>query len=164
MSVTFDTRELKAFQLTIQRMGGIPTKVATKAASKGATVVRREVRSRIPVGETGELKRGIKRKGERSKFKGKKVYDLMFDPAKNAVFQKPVKHPGEAGSTSTKGGHAYYPASQQYGFLTRSKGGGIRYVAGKNFMGEGAETAAVMQRKTVIDTAVKELESEWLKK
>lgn len=163
MSVTFDTRELKAFEKTIERMGGMPQKIATKAASKGFSVVRREVRGRVPV-KTGELKRGIKRKGERSKFKGKKVYDLMFDPAKNAVFQKPVKHPGEAGSTSTKGGHAYYPASQQYGFLTRSKGGGIRYVAGKNFMGEGAETAAVMQRKTVIDTAVKELESEWLKK
>ena len=98
MSVTFDTRELKAFQLTIQRMGGIPTKVATKAASKGATVVRREVRSRIPVGETGELKRGIKRKGERSRIKGKKVYDLMFDPAKNSIFQKPVKHPGFVGT------------------------------------------------------------------
>lgn len=164
MSVTFDTRELKAFQLTIQRMGGIPAKVATKAAGKGATVVRREVRSRIPVGETGELKRGIKRKGERSRIKGKKVYDLMFDPAKNSIFQKPVKHPGEAGSTSTKGGHAYYPASMQYGFLTRSKGGGLRYVAGKNFMGTGTEAAAAPASQAVIDTAVKELQNEWLKK
>ena len=126
--------------------------------------MRREVRSRIPVGETGELKRGIKRKGERSRIKGKKVYDLMFDPAKNSIFQKPVKHPGEAGSTSTKGGHAYYPASMQYGFLTRSKGGGYSYVPGYQFMDKGTEAAAAPASQAVIDTAVKELQNEWLKK
>ena len=159
--VTFDTRELKRFERTCRKLGGIPQKIATKAASKSFTVVRREVRKGIPVGETGELSRGVIRKGERSRVKGKKVYDLMFDPGKNDIFQKPVKRPGAAGSTSTKGGHAYYPASQEYGFLTRSKGGGYSYVPGYHFMRKGTESAAPAASTVAIETAMKEIEKEW---
>ena len=161
--VSFDTRDLKKLEQTVRRMGGLPTKVATKAAGKGATVVRREVRGRIPVGETGELKRGIIRKAERSRVKGKKVYALMFDPAKNDVFQKPVKNPGSAGSTSTKNGHAYYPASMEFGFLTRSKGGGYSYVPGYHFMRDGTVEAAPAAESRIIQTAMEEIEKEWTK-
>ena len=52
----------------------------------------------------------------------------------------------------------------QYGFLTRSKGGGYSYVPGYQFMDKGTEAAAAPASQAVIDTAVKELQNEWLKK
>jgi hypothetical protein len=106
-------------------MGGLPQKAATKAASKGMTVVRRAVKKEIPVGETGNLKRGLFRKAEKCKKKGKKVYDLKYNPSMNDVFQKPIKRPGLYGGKHRT--HGYYPNSVEYGFLTRAKGGGVEF-------------------------------------
>lgn len=145
-----------------RRIGGVPQKAVTKGASKGLTVVRREVRTKVPV-KTGALKKGLQRKAERSRTKGKKVYQLRMDPAMNDIFQKPVKNPGEAGSGGTKGGHAYYPASQEYGFLTRSKGGGMSYVPGHHFLRDGAVESRGSMEHTVIETVMKEVEKEWKK-
>ena len=91
------------------------------------------------------------------------TYDLTFDKGMNDVLQKPVKNPGEAGSKSTLHGHAYYPASMEYGFLTRSKGGGLSYVPGYEFMRTGTEAAGPEARQVIIDTAAKELINEWTK-
>ena len=44
---------------------------------------------------------------------GKIVKDIYMDESMNAVFQKPYKN---------RKGHAYYPASQEYGFNTKSGG------------------------------------------
>ena len=151
--------ELK-FERALSRIGKVPQKVATKAAGKGATVVRKAVRDNAPVGDTGQLKRGIVRTGERSTVRGKKVYDLMFDPKKNDIFQKPIKTPGEFGGKNKK---AYYPASMEYGFLTRSKGGGLSYVPGYHFMRDATDEAAPAARRAVIQTATQELNKEWLK-
>ena len=160
-SISF-TSELKLKSLC-KRVGGVPQKAVTKAASKGLTVVRRSVRPKVPV-KTGALKKGLQRKAERSKTKGKKVYELRMNPAMNEVFQRPVKNPGAAGSKSTKNGHAYYPSSMEYGFLTRSKGGGLRYVEGRHFMRDGAADVETDVKSTIIDTVTKEVEKEWLKK
>lgn len=124
-AVRFDTSDLKRFEGTLAVMGGVPQKAATKAASKGMTVVRRAVKKRIPKGETGNLRRGLFRKGEKHKSTGKKVYDLRYDPAMNSVFQKPIKRPGLYGGKHYT--HGYYPNSVEYGFLTRAKGGGVEY-------------------------------------
>ena len=159
--LSFDVHEVELMVGVLDRMGKKPQKAVTKAASKGTTVVRRSVRGTVPVGETGNLKKGIIRKGERSRLKGKKVYDLTLDRRMNAIFQKPVKNPGEAGSKATLGGHAYYPASMEYGFLTRSKGGGVDYVPGYEFMKKGTEAAAPEAERVIIDTAMKELIEEW---
>lgn len=140
-------------------MEQVPQKCVTKAAGKGATVVRKAVRGTVPV-DTGALKKGIIRKGERSRTKGKKVYDLMFDPSMNDVFQKPIKNPGEAGGKSPKG---YYPASMEYGFLTRSKGGGYSYVPGYHFMRDAAEASSSPAKKVMIQTLNDEIDKEWSK-
>jgi len=161
--VRFDTRDVQKLIKSLDRVGKSPQKAVTKAAGKGMTVVRRSVRGLVPVGETGNLKRSLIRKGERSRLKGRKVYDLTFDPGMNDVLQKPVKNPGEAGSTSTKGGHAYYPASMEYGFLTRSKGGGLSYVPGYEYLRKGTEAAGPEATQVMIDTAAKELINEWSK-
>ena len=164
MIAHYSSNDLKALSKALERTGKkTARKIITKAAGKGTTIVRRHIRQKIPVGETGELRKGIIRKAERSRIKGKKVYDLMFDPKKNYIFQKPIKHPGEAGSSNTKNGHAYYPKSMDAGFLTRSKGKGLSYYPGYHFMANGADEGYLTARKTVIDTAMNEIEKELAK-
>lgn len=160
-SMWIDTAKAYAeLNKTLKKVEKIPQKCVTKAAGKGTNVVRRAVRGKVPVGETGNLKRGIIRVGERSRLKGKKVYDLMFDPAMNDVFQKPIQNPGEAGG---KNKHAYYPASMEYGFLTRSKGGGYSYVPGYHFMRDAAEETSPAAKLEMVTVFTQELEKEWSK-
>lgn len=163
--------DMAKFNKTLARVEKVPQKVVNKAASKGTTVVRKAIRGKVPV-RSGKLKRGIIRNGERRRTRGKKVYDLMFDPAMNDIFQKPIKNPGEAGGKNKKG---YYPASMECGFLTRAnKGGGLRYVArrtgiglkrfeGLHFMRDAAEESSIAAKRTMIQTVTSELEKEWLK-
>lgn len=156
-------RELKAIEKSCKKLGGVPQRAVTKAAGKGRTVVRKAVRRGVPV-RTGALKRGIVSTGERSRLRGKKVYEILFDPKMNDVFQRPVQNPGAAGSKNTRSGHAYYPASMEYGFLTRSKGGGIRYVEGHHFMREAADSSSAAADSAMIDVLNQEIEKEWSKK
>lgn len=157
--ITFYLEDLPKLNRALARVEKIPQKAVTKAAGKGATVVRKAVRGTVPV-DTGALKRGIVRKGERSRTKGKKVYDLIFDPSMNDVFQKPIKNPGAAGGKSD---HAYYPASMEYGFLTRSKGGGLSYVPGYHFMRKAAESSEFAAKQATIKAFTAELDKEWMK-
>lgn len=112
-------------------VGKSPQKAVTRAASKAITPVKRAVRGIVPVGATGNLKRAITRKPEKSRVRGKKVYEVTFSSGYDGVLQKKIKHPGIYGGKSD---HAYYPASQEYGFLTRKKDGtGIEYRYGRLF-------------------------------
>lgn len=158
----FDIRDLKSFEAALNKLEKLPQKTVTSSVNKGTTLVRRAIRSEVPV-LTGALKRGIIRKAEHPKRRtsGKKVNDLMFDPAMNDVFQKPIQNPGEAGGKKPTG---YYPASMEYGFLTRSKGGGYGYVPGRHFMRDGAEDSREPFSRTVIKDMTDKLEKEWLKK
>lgn len=140
-------------------MEKLPQKCVTRAAGKGATVVRRAIRNQAPV-DTGALKRGIIRTGERSRTRGKKIYDMMFDPAMNDVFQKPIKNPGEAGGENPKG---YYPASMEYGFLTRSKGGGYSYVPGYHFMRDATMDSSGAATQAMVQELNKQIDKEWSK-
>ena len=70
--VAFYMEGFGGFVGVLGRMEDIPQKCVTKAAGKGANVVRKAVRGEVPV-DTGALKRGIVRTGERSRKKGKKV-------------------------------------------------------------------------------------------
>lgn len=165
LTIDADLKLYRALQITLSGMGKIPQKTVIKAAGKGANVVRRSIRRKAPV-DTGELKNGLIRDGERSRFRGKKVYELMFDPTKNEIFQKPIpapdaKHPGERKS---KWEHAYYPASMEYGFLTRSKGGGYSYVPGYHFMRDATEGSYTAAKKAMVDHFCVEIEKEWRKK
>lgn len=156
--VTFDTTGIVKMVKMLDKAGKSPQKAITRAASKGITPVKRAVRGIVPVGETGYLKKAIIRKAEKSRSRGKKVYEVTFDPAYNDVLQKPIKNPGEAGGKSDKG---YYPASQEYGYLTRSKGNGYSYVPGLHFMRQGAEQSETQSKQIMIDTMEKELDKLW---
>lgn len=161
MNIKFDFSEMAQLQKTLDRVGELPRKVVNKAAGKGATVAGRAIRAAAPKGRTKQLSKGFKRKPEKSKELGKKVFDYAMDSEKNDIFQKPIKNPGIAGG---KRPHAYYPNSVEYGFLTRSKGSGLSYVPGRHFAKKAAEGARPQVESTVIKTAISELEKEWQKK
>ena len=166
MALDFDFSELYKFELTLRKVGDLPQKVVTRAAGRGATVAGKAIRAAAPRGKTKQLSKGFKRSPERSRTKGKKVYHYAMNPAKNDVFQKPIPAPGakHPGDRKANWNHAYYPASVEYGFLTRSKGGGLEYVRGQHFARDAAEEARPAVNRTIISTLTTELEKEWLKK
>lgn len=159
LQIAINFSDMAKLNATLKRVEKVPQRAVTKAAGKGATVVRKAVRGEVPV-DTGALKRGIIRKAERSRTRGKKVYDVMFDPGMNDVFQKPIQDPGAAGG---KRKHGYYPASMEYGFLTRSLGNGLRYVPGYHFMRKAAESSEFPAKQATIKAFTAELEKEWRK-
>ena len=104
----------------IKDAGELPQKCVNKAAKKGIQIAKKDAKGGGWVDQTGYLRKAIKEKAEKSKTKGKKVYDLWPDPSYNDVFVK----------TTKKGKRAYYPASIEYGFKTKSGG----YVPGFKFL------------------------------
>lgn len=104
----------------IKDVGELPQKCVTKAAKKGIQIAKKDAKGGGWIDQTGYLRKAIKERAEKTKIKGKKVYDLWPDPKFNDVFVK----------TSKKGKRAYYPASIEYGFKTKSGG----YVPGFKFL------------------------------
>lgn len=120
----FDLEGIEKMCKSLNAIGKSPQKAANKASSKAASIVKRSIRARAPK-KTGTLKRAIVIRAEKSKLKGKKVRQITFSKASSADLQKPIKRPGLYGGKHRSWG--YVPASQEYGFLTRAKGGGIEY-------------------------------------
>lgn len=151
---------------TFDAMGQLPAKIVTAAARKGASVVIKEVKGsgEIPV-RTGTLRNAVRRvRLERSRLKGKKIYQVGFDPALNDWFQRkdqPIENPGEAGGKSD---HPYYPASMEYGFLTRSKGGGISYFPGFHFMAAAGESVRGEANAAMAKKFNEAIQKEWRKR
>lgn len=163
----FDMKGLEKMVKALDKMGKSPQKAITKGASAGATVARKAFSSApVPVGETGNLLRAVKSvKKKRHQFKrrqrGVAMYDIAWPEDMNDVLQKPVKNPGEAGSTATKNGHAYYPNSIEYGFLTRSKGGGYSYVPGTHIVRTQLEQAEPNVGAVTVNVLDRELDKLW---
>lgn len=158
--VVFYMEGFGGFVGVLGHMEDIPQKCVARAAGKGANVVRKAIRREAPV-FTGDLQRGIVRTGERSRTKGKKAYEITFSASMNDIFQRPIKNPGEAGGQSKYG---YYPASMEYGFLTRSKGGGLSYVPGYHFMRHAAEASSAASKREMVNALNDAIDKEWSKK
>lgn len=165
-----DFSDLVGFEKTLLQIGGMQQKYVTQAVRAGQKHVLSRVMDAAPEGKTGNLKANIESVGERSRRKGKKVYDVKFKGSKeaNAVLQKPIKNPGVAGG---KRDTAYYPVSVEYGFLTRAnEGGGLKFVRGKkrvegqHFMRDAAKAAEPQFNKIVIEKLSARLDKEWKKK
>lgn len=134
---------MKELEKAMKRLGQVPQRVATKAARAGATIALRSARKKARV-LTGEMKRGIIMKGERRSVIGKKVYDIMMDPAKNDIFVR----------LTADGKRFYYPASMEYGFLTADG----RKVPGTYFLRDSvADNAGAIEQK-VVSVAGKEID------
>lgn len=123
-NVNFDLEGIVVFCRALDAIGKSPQPAANKASSKAAAIVKRSIKARAPK-KVGTLKRSIVTRAEKSKLKGKKVRQITFSKESSAVLQKPIKRPGLYGGKHAYWG--YYPASQEYGFLTRAKDGGIEY-------------------------------------
>jgi len=140
---------MKELERSIKRLGALPQKCVTPAAKKGATIALKAARQKAPY-LTGELESGIILKGEKTTKKGKKVYQVTLDRAKNDVFVK----------ISKSGKRYYYPASQEYGFITRNGG----YVPGFHYLRDALAENAGQIEKTVVDELSKRIDKELSKK
>lgn len=134
-------RELKK---AINKLGQVPQKCVTPAARKGMNISLKDAKKNAPVGETGELKRGMKLIGEKSRTKGKKVYRVVFDSSKNDIFQKKNKQGKVTG---------YYPISQEYGFFAKNG----RYIPGYHFVEKSLKDNKGAIEKKIVDEMTKEI-------
>ena len=137
----------------------------TRAVKKGAKVVQKAIQTQAPA-DTGELREGLILVKEKTRTRGKAVYQVTPAREKNAIFQKPIQNP-----VRSKSPYAYYPASQEFGYFTRRPGGGMIYVRsdgskatmnkvpGKHYMRTGAdvasETAKNLIAKSLLDDITK---------
>lgn len=93
---------------TIKRLEKLPQKHVTAAAKSGAQIALKAAKAKAPGDPGGNLKKGIILKGEKKSKNGKKIYDVMMDPAMNDIFVK-----------ESNGKRYYYPASMEFGFITK---------------------------------------------
>ena len=128
---------------TINELGQLPQRCVTPAARKGGQTLLRAVRAAAPV-ETGDLRRGIVLKPEKSRRRGKKVYQVVFDANMNDVFAK----------VSKSGKRAYYPSSMEYGYVTRNGG----YIPGYRFMRDTSNSMENAVKDVMIDVLSKQID------
>lgn len=155
IKVKFKIEGMKELQKNLKKLGKVPQKHVTSSSKKAMTIVLRQAKANAPVGETGNLKRGIKLVGEKSRINGKKVYRIVFDREMNSVFQKPVKNPGESGNKKARR-TAYYPVSQEYGYFLRNG----KYKPGLRFIRNALEDNTQKVATTIVDTMKKKIDDE----
>ncbi len=141
--VKYEIEGMKELERTIRKLGKLPQKCVTPAAKKGARIALKAARANAPW-ETGELSNGIVLKGERARKKGKKVYQVTLDPAKNDIFVK----------TTKDGKRYYYPASMEYGFITRDGG----YSPGFHYLRDALVDNKTAIERTVVDELAKQID------
>lgn len=151
---TFKVDDMDKLLKSLKRLGNVPQKYVTASAKKGMNIVLRQAKSDAPK-DTGALKSGIISVGEKSKFKGKKIYRIVFSKHMNKVFQKEVKDPGSRGSPHPKK-IAYYPVSQEYGWFA----GNGNYIPGLYFGSKALEDKKPEVEKTIIQTMKKKVDEE----
>lgn len=134
---------MKELERMFKKLGKVPQSTATKSARAGARISLKAAKANAPE-DSGDLKRGIIMKKERKKVPGKAVFDIMMDPAMNDVFVKESK----------EGKRSYYPASQEYGFLTANGG----YVPGYHFLKRSITEHDTEIERKVLETAAKDVE------
>lgn len=156
---------MKELERSIKELGKLPQKCVTKAAKKGATIALKAARAKSPV-DTGNLKKGVILKGEKRSVAGKKVYDVMMDPAMSDIYRKKTnsglrRKGGKKKDANTMiEGDYYYPASMEYGFFARDGS----YVPGDHYMRKSITDHARVIEETMVDVLSKEIDKELGKK
>lgn len=135
---------MKELENTIKTLEKLPQKCVNKAVRKGIMVAKSAAKQAGFVDQTGYLRKGIIPKAEKTKVKGKKVYEVAMDSKMNDVFVK----------TSKAGKRAYYPASQEYGFRTKSGG----YVPGFHYLRKSLVDNSLRIEKTIVDVLSEEID------
>lgn len=146
MKVKFELEGMDQLQRNLKKLGNVPQKHVTASARKGMNIVLKGAKANAPY-DTGMLKKGMKLAGEKSKHKGKKVYDIIFDPAMNDVFQKKNKQGEVIG---------YYPISQEYGYFAKNG----RYIPGYRFIHGSLEENAEKMGKAIVTNMKQKVDAE----
>lgn len=144
--IKFKVEGMKELQRSLKKLGDIPQKHVTASSKKGMNIALKSSKANAPY-DTGQLKKGIKLVGEKSKTKGKKVYRIVFDRAMNNVFQKKNSEGKITG---------YYPISQEYGYFAQNG----RYIPGYRFIGDSLTENTQKIGKTIVDTMKKKIDQE----
>jgi hypothetical protein len=140
-------REMRRLDKMYSKMEISIPKELTKAVKKGIKPIYNEAKANAPKGKTGNLKDAMITKREKSKKRGKVVYQVTFDSAYNDVLQK----------VSKDGKISYYPASQEYGWVLKSG----KKVPGKYYMRNAADKLAGEFGEVVIKSMMARIETEW---
>lgn len=140
---SFKLEGMKELERTIRQLGQLPQKCVTPAAKKGAQIALKAARAKAPF-RFGDLESGIVLKGERLRQRGKKVYQVTMDPSMNDLFVK----------TTKDGKRYYYPASMEYGFLTKDGG----YVPGFHFLRDSLIDNKEEIERVVVDELAKRID------
>jgi hypothetical protein len=140
----------------VRRMGQVPKKVVTKAARAGAKIAYKSAKVNAPTGVTRNLKKGIIMRVEKQKKVGKRMFDVMMSPKMTDIFVKDVENPTpyNRGNDPTR---AYYPASQEYGFMTVNG----RLIPGKGYMRKAVDGNKEAIEKAIIDVGLDEIDKAW---
>lgn len=138
--------DMAGLQRDLKKLGKVPQKHVTASARKGMNIVLKDAKANAPY-DTGMLKKGMKLDGEKSRYKGKKVYKVIFDPAMNDVFQK-KNAKGEV--------TGYYPVSQEYGFFAKNG----RYIPGFRFLHNSLANNAQRMEKTIVTNMKQKIDAE----
>ena len=141
--VKFEIEGMKELERTIRELGKLPQKCVTPAAKKGARIALKAAKAKAPF-LTGALEEGIILKGEKLRKRGKKVYQVTMNPAMNDVFVK----------TTKDGKRYYYPASMEYGFITRDGG----YSPGFHYLRDALVDNKTAIERTVVDELAKQID------
>jgi hypothetical protein len=144
--VRFKIEGMDKLMKDLVKIGKVPQKHVTSASRKAMNEVRKDARASAPY-DTGQLKKGIVLKGEKAKEKGKKVYQIVFDPKMNDIFQKKNAEGKITG---------YYPVSQEYGFFARDG----RYIPGYRFIHDSLASGTHRMEKTIVDTMQTKIDAE----
>lgn len=146
MKINFKVEGMEQLTRSIKRLGQVPQKHVTSSSRKAMNIPLKEARANAPY-DTGALSKGMKLKGERSRVKAKKVYQIIFDEKYNHIFQKKNKDGKITG---------YYPVSQEYGFFAKNG----RYIPGYRFIRDSLTDNVGAIEKTIVTEMKKKIDSE----
>lgn len=144
--VKFKVEGMKELEKSLKKLGKVPQKHVTASSKKGMNISLKDSKANAPY-DTGQLKKGIILKGERSRVKAKKVYRVVFNSAMNDTFQKKNKEGKVTG---------YYPVSQEYGFFAKSG----RYIPGYRFISDSLTDNVSKIEKTIVYEMKKKIDQE----
>lgn len=144
--INFKIEGMEGLNRSLKKLGEVPQKHVTSSSRKGMNITLKSARANAPY-DTGALSKGMKLKGERSRQKAKKVYQVIFDPRYNDIFQKKNKDGKVTG---------YYPVSQEYGFFAKDG----RYIPGYRFIHDSLAENARKVEKTIVSEMQKKIDAE----
>lgn len=148
-NIKFKAVGIEQLNRSLERLGKVPQRHVTSSARKGMNIPLKSARANAPY-DTGALSKGMKLKGERSRHKAKKVYQVIFDDKYNHIFQKKNKQGQIIG---------YYPVSQEYGFFAKDG----KYIPGYRFVRDSLADNVHQVEKTIVSEMKKKIDAEIIK-